>query len=47
MKAFRAMVKNKAVSTNTIVFNNLVANKEEYEQSWELPASESWHQRFF
>lgn len=47
LKAFRAMVKNKAVSSNTIVFNNLVATKEEYEQSWELPASESWHQRFF
>ena len=47
LKEFRTMVKNKAVSSKTIVFNNLVANKEEYEQSWELPASESWHQRFF
>lgn len=43
---FRKMAKDKAVSPKTIVFNNLVNNKEEYENSWEVPASESWHNRF-
>ena len=43
---FRKMAKDKAVSLNTIVFNNLVANKEEYLNHWEVPASESWHSRF-
>lgn len=43
---FKKMVKNKAVSPNTIVFNNLVTTKEEYESYWEIPASESWHARF-
>ncbi|UGU16904.1 ABC transporter ATPase [Sinomicrobium kalidii] len=43
---FRKMAKNKAVSGKTIVFNNLVANKQEYEEHWEVPASESWHSRF-
>ena len=44
---FRKMAKAKAVSGNTVVFNNLVANKREYQESWEVPASESWHSRFF
>lgn len=43
---FKAMAKQKAISKNTIVFNNLVATKGEYEQHWEVPASESWHARF-
>ncbi|WP_298480569.1 ABC transporter ATPase [uncultured Maribacter sp.] len=43
---FRKMAKDKAVSLNTVVFNNLVANKGEYLQHWEVPASESWHSRF-
>lgn len=43
---FKKMGKDKAVSGNTIVFNNLVATKQEYLESWEVPASESWHSRF-
>lgn len=43
---FRKMAKEKAVSKNTIVFNNLVNNKAEYLNEWEVPASESWHNRF-
>lgn len=43
---FKAMAKQKAVSKNTIVFNNLVTNKGEYLEHWEVPASESWHARF-
>lgn len=43
---FKKMAKQKAVSANTIVFNNLVANKGEYMEHWEVPASESWHSRF-
>ena len=43
---FKTMAKQKAVSKNTIVFNNLVNNKQEYEEHWEVPASESWHARF-
>ncbi|HUH45884.1 MAG TPA: hypothetical protein VLZ54_01920 [Arenibacter sp.] len=43
---FKKMAKENAVSKNTIVFNNLVVSKVEYEDSWEVPASESWHGRF-
>ena len=43
---FRKMAKDNAVSGKTIVFNNLVNNKAEYLSDWEVPASESWHNRF-
>ena len=43
---FRKMAKDKAVSKNTIVFNNLVANVGEFKENWEVPARESWHSRF-
>lgn len=43
---FKKMVKDKAVSAQTIVFNNLVNTKMEYEENWEVPLEESWHNRF-
>lgn len=44
---FKTLAKAKSVSKNTIVFNNLVNTKEEYLENWEVPAEESWHNRFF
>lgn len=44
---FKKMAKEKAVNGNTIVFNNLVNTIEEFDEFWEVPASESWHSRFF
>jgi len=46
LKDFKKMAKAKSVSKNTTVFNNLVANKLEYLEHWEVPAGESWHSRF-
>ncbi|WCO00928.1 ABC transporter ATPase [Psychroserpens ponticola] len=43
---FKKMAKDKAVSKNTIVFNNMVINIAEFNENWEVPASESWHSRF-
>ncbi len=43
---FKKMAQQKAVSKNTIVFNNLVNNIAEFNENWEVPASESWHSRF-
>ena len=43
---FKKMAKEKSVSKNTIVFNNLVNTKAEYLENWEVPAHESWHNRF-
>ncbi len=46
LKDFKKMAKEKAISKNTVVFNNLVATKLDYLENWEVPASESWHVRF-
>ncbi|MBT8282925.1 MAG: ABC transporter ATPase [Muriicola sp.] len=46
MADFKKMAKSRAITKSTIVFNNLVANKQEYLEHWEVPASESWHGRF-
>ena len=35
------------VSKNTVVFNNLVVDIEDYNNNWEVPAFKSWHSRFF
>lgn len=43
---FKKMAKARSVSPNTIVFNNLVATKAEYLENWEVPAKDSWHNRF-
>jgi hypothetical protein len=47
LKDFKKMVKNNSVSKKTIVFNNLVQTKSEYDNNWEVTAEESWHFRFF
>lgn len=44
---FKKMAKAKSVSPSTIVYNNLVNTIEEWQDFWEVPASESWHNRFF
>ncbi len=44
---FKKMAKDKAVSPQTIVFNNLVNTVGEYLDHWEVPAQDSWHSRFF
>lgn len=43
---FKKMAKDKAISKNTIVFNNMVTNIAEFNENWEVPASDSWHSRF-
>ena len=44
---FKKLIKNKGVSKKTIVFNQFINNKVEYENSWETPASESWVSHMF
>lgn len=46
LSEFRKMAKDKSVSKNTVVFNNLVNTKVEYIENWEVPAHQSWHSRF-
>lgn len=44
---FKKLIKNKGVSEKTIVFDNLIVNKKEYEDCWEIPAGESRVSHFF
>jgi len=46
LKDFKKLIKNKAVTEKTIVFDNLVETKLELENHWEVPISESWYSRF-
>jgi len=43
---FKKMAKARSVSPNTVVFNNLVLTKGDYIENWEVPAKDSWHNRF-
>jgi len=42
MKRFRELIKKKSISKKTIVFNNLIQTKYEFENEWEVPVTESW-----
>ncbi len=43
---FQKYAKENKINANTIVFNNLVKTKFEYENNWEITADKSWHARF-
>ncbi len=47
LKEFKQLVKHRAVTTKTIIFDNLVSNKYDFENYWEIPIAESWYNRFF
>ena len=43
---FQKFAKEKKVTQDTIVFNNMVNTKEGFENNWEIKVKESWHKRF-
>ncbi|QOD60568.1 ABC transporter ATPase [Polaribacter haliotis] len=43
---FQQFAKEKKITSETIVFNNMVDTKQDFETLWEVPAKESWHKRF-
>ena len=44
---FETLVSIKKIGPETIVFNNLVQTLEEFEQKWEVPLANSWHNLVF
>lgn len=44
---FESLVKSGDVTSDTIVFNNLVQNKEQLDLQWETPFKASWHSKVF
>ena len=43
---FQSFAKEQKITAETVVFNNMVNTKEDFENKWEVPANESWHARF-
>jgi len=43
---FQRLVQSGTVSSETIVFNNSVTTKDEFDSRWEGPITESWHREF-
>ncbi len=44
---FETLITIKKITPNTIVFNNLVENLEDYQQKWEIALGDSWHNLIF
>ena len=42
---FRVLLKQNIVNENTLVFNNMVTNKSDFDKSWKVPVKLSWHNR--
>ncbi len=43
---FQKYAKEQKITSDTIVFNNMVQTKVDFDKKWEVPAKESWHARF-
>ena len=43
---FQEYAKENKITSNTIVFNNLVNTKADFDENWEVTANKSWHKRF-
>lgn len=46
LKDFKKLVKNRAVTGKTIIFDNLITNNHDFKSFWEIPIEESWYNRF-
>ena len=44
---FKKLIKNRGVSKKTIILDNFINTKSEYENNWESPAEYSWVSHFF
>lgn len=46
LKDFKKLLRNKAVTGKTIIFDNLITTKQDFDNFWEIPIEESWYNRF-
>jgi hypothetical protein len=46
LKDFKGLLKNKALTEKSIVFDNLVTTKGDFENNWETSIADSWYNRF-
>ena len=46
LKDFKKLLKNKAITAKTTIFNNLITSKHEFDSFWEVTIEDSWYNRF-
>ena len=44
---FETLISIKKINRDSIVFNNLVQTLEDFENKWEVPVKDSWHNKVF
>ena len=45
MNDFSKLAASKEINENTIVFNNTITSKAEFDTKWEVPLKDSWHKQ--
>jgi hypothetical protein len=45
MTDFETLLTNKEIDENTIVYNNMVTTKSDFDNNWEVPLKDSWHKQ--
>lgn len=46
LKDFKKLLKNKALTGKSIIFDNLINNNYDFKNFWEMPIEDSWYSRF-
>ena len=46
LKDFKKLLKNKSVTAKSIIFDNLITTKLDFENNWEIPIEDSWYNRY-
>ena len=46
LKEFKSLLKNRAITKNTIIFDNLISNNHDFKNYWEISIEDSWYNRF-
>lgn len=46
LKDFKKLLKNKALTGKSIIFDNLINNNYDFKYFWEIPIEDSWYNRF-
>jgi len=46
LKDFKKLLKNKAVTAKTIIFDNLITTKLDFDDFWEITIEDSWYNRY-
>lgn len=46
LKEFKKLLKNRALTAKSIIFDNLITTKVDFENNWEIPLEDSWYNRY-